>query len=93
MSRLGGISEKGQTVCDRVVPFPLGVVFCRKSSIKVTEGQKAGGFCPALYEKIQANIRVMSLAVLGCLVLCLGSCLIFMFMKMKSESGDRKSVV
>ena len=89
MSRLRGISEKVQIVCDRVVPSSLGVVSCRKSSIKVKEGQKTGGFCPSLYEKIQAFIRVMSLAVVGCLVLCLGSCLIFMFMKMKSESGSQ----
>ncbi|MDT2551924.1 hypothetical protein P7D26_04635 [Lactococcus petauri] len=31
----------------------------------------------------------MSLAVVGCLVLCLGSRLIFIFMKMKSESGSQ----
>ena len=89
MSRLGGISEKDQTVCDRVVPLSLGVVSGRKSSIKVRENQRAGGFCPSLYEKIQANIRVRSLAVVCCLVLYLGSRLIFMFIKMKSESGSQ----
>ena len=89
LAKLSLESENVQTVCDRVVPLSLGGVFGMISSIKVKGSQRAGGFCPSLYAKIQANIRVMSLAVVGCLVLYLGSRLIFMFMKMKSESGSQ----